>query len=381
VGIDVSAVPSNPAGAGRYTIELIKALADDDLEISLVARTGDEGRFAAFAPSAEVVAVVPSARPLRLAYEQIGIPRLERRLGIDVYHGPHYTMPLRSPVPAVVTIHDVTFFDHPELHERSKVAFFRRAIRSAAARASVLVCVSSRTADRLMDHVDPRCPVLIAPHGIDHVRFVPTEPSPGSDQLLLRAAGLDPSRSRLVAVGTVEPRKGFDRLVRAFDRLAESQQELELVIAGQRGWATQSFDDALAAARHRDRISVLGYVDDDLVPALLRTAGCVVYPSLDEGFGLPALEGLACGAAVVTTEGSVMAELCGPAAWLAPPDDVGVLGEVIGEALNAPTVTRSSRADMGRRRAQEFSWAATASRHVEAYRLAVGTAGREAAGG
>jgi hypothetical protein len=106
--LDVSAVPDQLTGAGVYTTELARALARrDDLELVLVARTGDDTRWTELAPNVDVHAVVPAARPLRLAWEQLAAPRMAHRLSVDVWHGPHYTMPFRIGIPAVVTVHDL----------------------------------------------------------------------------------------------------------------------------------------------------------------------------------------------------------------------------------------------------------------------------------
>ena len=131
--LDVSAVPDRPVGAGVYTVALAEGLERADaIDLVLLARRGDAQRWAALAPGVDVHAVVPSRRP-SCAWEQTGAPRLAARLGVDLWHGPHYTMPLRLGMPAVVTVHDLTFFDHPEWHERSKVTFFRRMIKASRA--------------------------------------------------------------------------------------------------------------------------------------------------------------------------------------------------------------------------------------------------------
>ena len=241
VSLDVSAVPARPAGAGRYTLELARALlARDDLALTLVTRRADAERWRAL-PSPEgrarpeIGPWAPDGRPGRLVWEQVGLPGRLRRAAVAVHHGPHYTMPERSPVPAVVTVHDCTFFDHPEWHERTKVLVFRRAIRVAARRAAVIVCVSRTTAERLHVVVDVRVPVVVAPHGVDHRRFTPAEPEPGADRRALGRLGLDPGRPRVTFIGTMEPRKGVADLVRAFDRVAPSQPDVQLVLAGQPG--------------------------------------------------------------------------------------------------------------------------------------------------
>src|SRR5207245_799906 len=143
------AAPAAPAGAGRSTLGLASALADrSDVELTLVSRSDDAERWRELAPDAAVEAVAPAPRPVRLAWEQTRLPLRLRRLPVDVHHGPHYTMPEASSLPRVVTIHDLTFFDHPEWHRRTRVPFFRRAIRVAARHAEALVCVSASPAQR-----------------------------------------------------------------------------------------------------------------------------------------------------------------------------------------------------------------------------------------
>ncbi|MDA8318095.1 MAG: glycosyltransferase family 1 protein [Actinomycetota bacterium] len=375
VTLDVTAVPPSPAGAGRYTLELAAALAvRDDPRLVAVARRADAERWRRLAVGRmDLVASAPSSRPLRLAWEQLALPALLRRARPDVHHGPHYTMPERCPVPAVVTIHDCTFFDHPEWHEPVKVQFFRRAIRVAAQRAGALVCVSATTARDLETACSVAVPVVVAPHGVDHLRFSPSPPAVGSDQEALRRLGIDPGLRFVLFLGTVEPRKDVPTLVRAFSLLADDDRDVVLVIAGRRGWRTGPVDDALGASRHRDRIKWTGYVPDDAVPALLRMAAVVAYPSLAEGYGLPALEALACGAPLVTTRGTAMEELAGDAATLVTPGDPEGLADALAEVLSdadGPAAVR--RREEGFARAAACTWEASADRHVEAYRVAAG---------
>lgn len=377
VSLDVTAVPATPAGAGRYTVELAAAIAArGDPELVIVARRRDGPRWRALEGAhSDVVCAAPSARPLRLAWEQLVLPALLRRTRPDVHHGPHYTMPGRSPIPVVVTVHDCTFFDHPEWHERSKVLLFRRAIALAARRAAAVICVSETTARHLAALCTVTVPVVVAPHGVDHARFVPVAPAPGTDERTLRALGLDAGRPTVVFVGTVEPRKDVASLVRAFAQVADEEPDAVLVIAGRRGWGTAPVEAALAEAqRFRDRMLWTGYVHDDAVPALLRTAAVVAYPSLAEGYGLPALEALACGAPLVTTAGTAMAEMAGEAATLVAPGDVDALAGALLGVLRAgrtdPAVAERRR--LGLAVAAERTWEASAQRHVEAYRLAAG---------
>jgi glycosyltransferase involved in cell wall biosynthesis len=368
--LDVSAVPARPAGAGYYILELARGLAarPEDVDLALVTRRDDAARWRALAPSSVVRAAVPARRPVRLAFEQIALASVLRGLDAAVHHGPHYTMPARAPVPCVVTVHDCTFFDHPEWHQRSKAVFFRRAIRHAARRAAVLVCVSHVTADRLRAVCDVRAPVVVAPHGVDHTRFTPDEPSAGADAHVLASARVPVGRPLVAFVGTLEPRKGLVPLVAAFDRVADRHADALLVLAGQPGWGMAETERALAAARHADRIVRTGYLPDEAVPALLRQAAVAVYPAFEEGFGLPALEALACGAPLVTTEGTAMAELSAGAALLAPPGDAAALADVIAAALVEGRAT--PRGARGISVAAERTWDASVQQHLRAYAMA-----------
>ena len=376
VALDVSAVPDNPSGAGRYTIDLAAALARrTDVAVTFVARSGDLDRWEGLAAAgaaegggrAATLTAAPKSRPVRLAWEQVGLPRLLRELPVGVFHSPHYTMPESARLPRVVTIHDLTFFDHPEWHERGKVAFFRRAIRVAARHADALVCVSRATADRLAELCPPQAEVRVIPHGVDHDRFRPTSSSPEADAAALRALGV---RQPFVAfVGTIEPRKDVPTLVKAFDRMAASHPDLTLVLAGVEGWGGKAVAAAVAGATHGNRMMRTGYVPDDAVPSLLRQASAVAYPSLEEGFGLPALEALACGAPLVTTTGSAMEEMAGGAALLVDPGDVDGMAGVL-DMLVRGDAGLDARRQRGLTVASRHTWEASGRAHVEVYRAA-----------
>jgi glycosyltransferase involved in cell wall biosynthesis len=180
-------------------------------------------------------------------------------------------------------------------------------------------------------------------------------------------------RPLVAFVGTLEPRKGVASLVAAFDRVAATQREAVLVLAGQIGWGLSGIERALAAARHGDRIIRTGYLPDAAVPALLRRSTVVAYPAVEEGFGLPALEALACGAPLITTEGTAMAEMAQGAACLVRPGDDGALADALALALEqgkeAPEVVR--RQGLGLAVAARFTWRASVAKHVEAYEVAL----------
>lgn len=360
VALDVSAVPARVAGAGRYVVEVARRLAPAGVETTLVSRRDDERRWVEWCPGATVAPVVPASRPRRLLYEAWALGVGEVARASDVWHGPHYTMPHRGSTPAVVTIHDLTYFTHPEFHERAKVAFFTRAVRYAAAHAKVLVCVSETTQRELDRLVPVHAPVVVAPHGVDLERFTPDA---SGDEARRAAAGLPADVPYVLFVGTFEPRKGLDVLLDAFEALATAHPDLELWLAGQAGWGVDEVERRLSRAPARVRR--LGFVDDALVPSLVRGARVVAYPSRAEGFGLPVLEALACGAPVVTTADTVMAEVAGGTAALARAGDAADLARALDEALREPR--DDARAARRRERAARFTWAASIERHLEAY--------------
>ncbi|MBA2751827.1 MAG: glycosyltransferase family 4 protein [Actinobacteria bacterium] len=363
VSLDVSAVPTRPAGAGRYTIELAAALdRREDVFVEIVARQQDSARWEALAPKGHVRAPAPERRPFRLAWEQVRLPRLLKGLDVDLHHSPHYTMPEAASLPRVVTLHDFSFFGNPEWYERVKVTWLRRATRVAMTHADAVICVSQTIADRLSTICPRSSEVKVIPNGVDLDRF---RPSDGDDAERLRSLGV--TQPYVAFVGTLEPRKDVPTLVRAFDRVAASHPDLSLVLAGAPGWGVKAVDQALAEAQHGARVVRLGYLDHEAVPVLLRQAAAVAYPSLSEGFGLPALEALACGAPLVTTTGSAMEEVAAGAALLVEPGDTDGLAGAL-DMLVRGDAGLAARRQSGFAVAARHTWTASADAHVTVYR-------------
>jgi glycosyltransferase involved in cell wall biosynthesis len=369
VSIDATAIPPKMSGVGRYVRNLLAALGRrGDVRVSLITRSGDRERWLGTNPDMDILAVAPEGRAARIAWEQTRLPAVIRDLRPRVHHGPHYTMPRAARVPKVVTVHDMTLIDHPEWHERSKVVFFRNAIRAAMRRAEVILCDSQSTADRLLEWGRVRGEVRVAPLGVDLERFTAAGDETTDGSILDR---IGVRRPYIAFIGTVEPRKGVPDLIEAFGRLRLRHPALSLVIAGFPGWGESEAAQAIAASPARDRILRLGYVDDDAVAVLLRRAAVVAYPSLEEGFGLPVLESLACGAPTVTTTGSAMEEFAAGAALLVDPGDVDALAQAV-DTLVSGEPTMQARRQLGFAVAAATSWEACADKHVAAYRLAAG---------
>ncbi|WP_231384239.1 glycosyltransferase family 1 protein [Cellulomonas sp. URHD0024] len=365
--LDATAIPRARGGVGRYVDDLVPALVATGLELVVAAQRADVEQFEG--SGARVVAAPGAvrARGARLVWEQTMLPALARRVRADVLHSPHYTRPLVRTVPTVVTLHDATFFSHPHLHDGLKVRLFKAATRGAVRHADALVVPSVATRDEVLRFVPgDRSRFHVAYHGVDARVFRPT----GPDERARVAAKLGVTGPWVAFLGTLEPRKNVPALVRAWvDASAGRPDPPALVLAGARGW-DQDVDAAVAAVPSGLRVVAPGYLPvEDLAP-LLGGAAVVAYPSLGEGFGLPVLEAIACGACVLTTRELSLPEVGGDAVEYCGterPDIAAGLTRLLDDPerraeLGAAALARSSR----------FTWAASAQAHVRAYEAAVG---------
>ncbi len=365
--IDATAVPAERGGVGRYVDCLVAALEADGAAPMVLCQPRDAGLYAGLAPHADVLPAAEQVgtRTGRLTWEQTTLPWLAGRLRADVLHCPHYTMPLVrvAGLATVVTLHDAIFFTDPGLHSPVKARFFRAWTRTSLRRAAGCV-VPSESAARELGRVAgaDRRALHVVHHGVDADRF--HLPSPEEVAAVRSRLGL--GKGRYVAfLGALEPRKNVPALIRGF---AQASQTLDdpaaLVLAGQPGW-DRHVERALAAVPHRVRVIRAGYLPLGELSGFLGGAAVVAYPSLGEGFGLPVLEAMAAGAAVLTTRRLAIPEVGGDAVAYR-----GVAAEDIAagivELLDDPA-RRAEFSAAAQRRAKEFSWAASAALHRRAY--------------
>ncbi len=363
--VDATAVPTDRGGVGRYVDSLLSALDTDGARTTVVCQPRDAALYGRIAPGTEIVPAVEAVatRTARLTWEQTTLPRLVRRLGADVVHSPHYTMPLTNPAASVVALHDATFFTERQLHSPVKARFFRAWTRAALRRATVPVVPSEATACALERATGAdRAAMRVTYHGVDPARFHPPAPE---EVAAVRARLRLEDQPYVAFLGALEPRKNVPELVRGFARMCRDRGDRPaLVLAGQPGWDRQ-VESALASVPHRIRVVRAGYLPFSQLSGFLGGAGVVAYPSVGEGFGLPVLEAMACGAAVLTTERLSLPEVGGEAvAYCGTRADAIATG--LADLLDDPA-RRSALSTAAQQRAKEFSWAACATRHREVY--------------
>jgi glycosyltransferase involved in cell wall biosynthesis len=367
--LDATAVPADRRGVGRYVDNLVPALARAGVEIRVACQPQDVEHYGVLSGTDPLLTHrVTSRRPIRLVWEQLAFPALVRRASPDVLHSPHYTHPVAVRVPFVVTLHDATFFTDPQVHTRIKGPFFRAATRLALRRAGCCVVPSKASAGELVRHAhaDP-ARLQVAHLGVDTALFAP--PSPATVAAVRAQLGIAEDQPWIAFLGTLEPRKNVPALVRAWTAAALARPDPPaLVLAGGAGWDAEL--DAVAAAVP-SQLTLLrpGYLPAELLAGLLGGAEVVAYPTLGEGFGLPVLEAMACGAAVLTTRRLAIPEVGGDAVAYTEPS-----AEAISAALTALLDDPARRAALRRAgivRAAGFTWDACAASHITAYERAL----------
>jgi glycosyltransferase involved in cell wall biosynthesis len=364
--LDATAVPVDRGGVGRYVDELVPELDRSDVDLVLAVQRRDVAHYRALAPSARVIAApgLVARRPLRMLWEQTGLVALAVKVRADVVHSPHYTLPVLIAPRVVDTLHDATFFSDPELHLRSKGAFFRTWIRWAVRLAGAIVVPSAATRSEIAraTGIDPDRAV-VAHHGVDAERFHPVD---RAEIARVRATLEIGDRPYVGFLGTLEPRKNVPALIRAWVTACEGRTDPPaLVLAGAKGW-DQDVARALEQVPGHLVVRAPGYLPLADLPGFLAGATVLAYPSLGEGFGLPVLEAMACGATVLTSEELSLPEVGG--------DAVAYCGTTSGEIaaqlrvlLDDPALRRHL-GTAAVERAASFTWARAAQQHLMAYR-------------
>lgn len=353
------------AGSARYTAEMIHALRDmPDMDLRLltlylpeiVAALAQERGY----PLAESLHLPVSRKMQYLLWHFAGLsgPVAKATQDADVIHAPILIIPPRKKIPLVVTVFDLTFLMFPQHHLRSTRVLIGSGLRRAVHDADIFLAISENTKKDMVRLTG------VAP---ERIRVTPLaadplfRPIPDEGGVLARH-GID--KPYVLYVGTLEPRKNIGVLLQAFAELKD--KETLLVLAGAKGWMYDQIFSLVTQLGIESRVKMLGYVENDDLPVLYTEAQVFVYPSLFEGFGLPVLEAMQCGAPVITTNVSSLPEVIGDAGITLSPDDMAGLAAALTRVLSEPELREEMR---GKSLAQaaRFSWHKTAQLTAEAY--------------
>ncbi|WP_423226707.1 glycosyltransferase family 4 protein [Candidatus Amarolinea aalborgensis] len=377
--LDVSAAVNGKAGLGRYA----RALADH-----LSPRLGKRLAFFYNRAGAQGAADLPAAhhvRQVRLGYKPwrmavwlgqmagIGFDRLLP--DAELYHATeHLLMPLRQ-ARTVLTVHDLIYHLLPQHHKRLNYWFLNAAMPLFCRRADALIAISENSKRDLVRLYG------VAPAKV-HVIYEAAAPhfcAQTPPRVAAVRARYHLPADYMLAVGTIEPRKNLERLLDALLILRRGGLDAHLVIVGSKGWLTEGFFAKLESLPERDAVHLTGYVADEDLPALYAGARLTVLASVYEGFGLPILEGMACGSPVVCSQTSSLPELGGTAARYFDPRNVEAMAQTLQQVwLDEEQQTAMRQA--GFARAAQFSWAQTAASTQTVYGAVMGARAGENSG-
>ncbi len=358
IGLDGIPLTDLKTGIGAYTFELACALA-------LGSPTDDFELISPF-PYSTLIASDSKPLNLRLIHSKsnvftrrwwaIGLPAYLRRTDLSLFHGTNFEVPLWRNCPTVVTIHDLSRLLLPKVHEAWAARRARFSVPFMARLATAIITPSQSIRREVCERLGIVPDKVVAiPHGPRRC----FRPLPLNQTTEIRQR-LGIGDDFLLAVGTIEPRKNLLTLVRAFEEILHTTSlRPQLVIAGREGWLTDELFAHIKKAELGDRLRLTGYLSDEDLCALYSSCRAFIYPSIYEGFGLPPLEAMACGAPVITSSIPSLVEITGGAARLVSPTDVQALGRTIVGLLTDEN-EREKLSAAGQKRAAEFSWDRTA---------------------
>jgi glycosyltransferase involved in cell wall biosynthesis len=366
IGLDGYPLAWAKTGVGHYTFELARALSRlapaDEFQLISPA-TFPAGVGAELEPIPNLCTVNLPTNSITRRWWGIGLPRYVRRAALDLFHGTNYEVPLWNRERSVVTVHDLSVFLHPDKHKQRIARRARRRL-PIMLRSSAMIITPTESVKREVCEqfkIDPQR-VAVTPEA-PRKSF---QPMPLSDCApTMRRLGIE--ENFILFVGTIEPRKNLFRLVRAFDEvLRHTPHRPQLVIAGGEGWLTNELHGVIERSHAGDRLRLTGYVDDQNLRALYSSCKVFVYPSLYEGFGLPPLEAMACGAPVIAGRIPAAVEVLKDNACLVDPLDESALAKAISDVLENDN-ERQRLSSMGLQHAAKFSWEQTARLTLEVY--------------
>lgn len=370
IGVSALALTGRPdtlgSGIARYCFELIDALLelDERHEWSLWVGRGFEVPASWRAhPRCTVHRPRGPWADRKTLWELMSAGAAARGAGCDLWFSTAHALPRRWSGPTVLAVQDLFTFTHPSFYTRKHRLVVGRALDRALRRADGLLAISAHTRDELVARgIDPSR-ITVTPLALAQ-RWAAARPEPlGTAEL--RQLGVD-GEEFVLTVGTIEPRKNLPRLFEAFGLLAPQDRfaRLRLVVAGLPGWKTGPSLKGPDDFRVASKVDFVGFVPDEALGRLIASCRAFVVPSVIEGFGLPLLEALACGAPVASSRGGALPEVGGELPVYFEPTDVEDMAAAITRALTS-RLTVDERLEAGRRQVARFSWAETARRTLE----------------
>lgn len=363
IAIDASTI-STQGGPRTYVLGLLEALLRIDRDNEYVVFYNDSAHLGRFPGAKEIV--LPGKNPLaRLWREHVLLPSACKRENIDLLHCPKSAIPFYSPCPVVVTLHDLIPIKHPETEKFTARIYWRLQIPIAARRSAFIITVSEHARQEIMTGF-----------GVDAGRIKAI--MLGFNPAMLEAR--DPARAVAVRdryalperyilyVGTIQPRKNIDTLIEAYARLIQERDNTipSLVIVGRKGWLYDPLFARIAELGLTDMAIFTGFVADEDLPFIYDGAQVFAYLSLFEGFGLPPLEAMACGAPVVVSNTTSLPEVVGDAGFAVAPLDIDAIVAAFRQLLDKPELAANMR-KKGLERARAFSWERCARETLEIY--------------
>lgn len=369
VGIDYTSALRQRAGIGRYTRELVAALLslEGAHQYALFAATGglevSNWSLGTQRSNVRLCSLPLSDDWLARLWHRLRLPiPVEVITGpLDVLYSPDFALPptLRG-TKTLLTVHDLSFVHHPSTFLPSLRRYLEDVVPRSVDRADLVLADSAHTRSDLISlfDVSPQAVTVVYP-GVDS-RFSP-EPEVGERDRLRERYGIA-DQPYILSVGTLQPRKNYLHLMEGFIRLpAHIGAGLQLLVAGGRGWLC---DDIVAEADRHRTIRLLGFVEDEDLPALYRGACLLALTSLYEGFGLPVLEAMACGVPVVCSKSSSLPEVAGDAALLVDPLISDELTQAMGRVLEDDNL-RDEMVSRGLVQAASFTWERSAQQLLD----------------
>jgi len=368
IGIDYTSAIQQSAGIGRYTRELVKAVvaASTDYDYRLfVADTRHADLPPPPSPQCHWHTTRLSRRWLERLWYRLRLPLpIETWTGhLALFHAPDFVLPPTLPATkTIVTIHDLSFVRFPEMTMPGMLRYLNKWVPASVQRADHVIAVSEATRQDLIQlyHTPPE-KISVMYHGVG-AEFMPINTTPQQAMRQKYNLGQQPY---FISVGTIQPRKNYLTLMKAFNQLPLKAHALKplLLIIGGRGWHDEEIITAMQAQAN---IRWLGFVPDTDLPALYRAATAMVYPSYYEGFGLPVLEAMACGTPIISANSSALPEVVGQAGILIDPNDwLGMAAHMAEFLLNKELCQKLSQASLVQ--STKFSWATTAQQLLTLY--------------